>query len=100
MAKTIKLKKFVKHVEIAAIIIVALFLAIYLITVISASQDFYTDAATKNAAISFDKDMQNASGLAGITKSLRDTNCPLVDEWMNSNAPIQWNLIQSPKIRY
>ena len=35
-----------------------------------------------------------------ITKNLKDTNCPLVDEWMNSNAPIQWNIIQSPKIRY
>lgn len=35
-----------------------------------------------------------------ITKSLKDTNCPLVDEWMNSNAPIRWKIIQSPQIIY
>ena len=35
-----------------------------------------------------------------ITKSWKDPNCPLVDEWMNSNVPIQWSIIQSPKIRY
>lgn len=23
--------------------------------------------------------------------------CPLVDEWMNSNAPITWKIIQSPQ---
>ena len=33
-----------------------------------------------------------------ITKSLKDTGCPLVDEWMNSNAPIRWKIIQSPKL--
>ena len=35
-----------------------------------------------------------------ITKSWKDPNCPLVDEWMNSNAPIQWSIIQSPKVIY
>lgn len=86
MAKTIKLKKFVKHVEVAAIIIVALFLAIYLITVISASQDFYTDAATKNAAISFDKDMQNASGLA---EAHYDELYKVVDELRSAKTSLE-----------
>ena len=29
-----------------------------------------------------------------IAKTWEEPNCPSVDEWINSDAPIQWNIIQ------
>ncbi len=66
MAKKLNVKKLVKHVEIISIILVVLFLAIYLITIVSASSTFYAESAERSAKINFDKDMKQVSELAKI----------------------------------
>ena len=63
LAKKMNTKELMKHVGRAALIITLLFLAVYLITIISASSEFYADSAEKNAKIYFDKDMKNVSEL-------------------------------------
>ena len=47
-------KKMVKSIEIISIITVAIFLIIYLITIVAASPAFYTEMAARSASINFD----------------------------------------------
>ena len=63
MADKTKTKKLMRHVGKISIIIAVLFLTFYLITILTKSSEFYMDSATKNAKISFDKDMVKISAL-------------------------------------
>ena len=49
-----------RHVGTISIIIAVLFLAFYLITILTKSSEFYAESAERNAKIAFDKDMINA----------------------------------------
>lgn len=64
MTKKFSLKKLAPHAGRVAIIIAVLFLTIYMITVLTASSDFYAESAKQNAKIYFDEDMVHASELA------------------------------------
>lgn len=63
MADKTKTKKLMRHVGKISIIIAVLFLTFYLITILTKSSQFYAESAARNAKISFDKDMINASEL-------------------------------------
>ena len=63
MADKTKTKKLMGHVGKISLIIAVLFLTFYLITILAKSSEYYSDSATKNAKISFDKDMINISTL-------------------------------------
>ena len=63
MADKTKTKKLMRHVGTISIIIAVLFLAFYLITILTKSSEFYAESAERNAKIAFDKDMINASEL-------------------------------------
>ena len=54
-------KKMVKSIEIISIITVAIFLIIYLLTIISASPSFYTEMGARVAADNFDEDMKQVT---------------------------------------
>ena len=54
-------KKMVKNVEIISIITVAIFLIIYLVTIVSVSPAFYTEMAARGAADNFDADFKQVS---------------------------------------
>ena len=61
MAKKLNGKKLVKHVEIMSICIVAVFLTIYLITIVSTSPAYQTEMANKQARVNFAEDMAQVS---------------------------------------
>lgn len=61
MAQKLNGKKLAKRVEIISILIVAIFLIIYLITIVAASPAFYTEMAARSASINFDEDMSQVS---------------------------------------
>ena len=54
-------KKMVKNIEIISIITVAIFLIIYLVTIVSVSPAFYTEMAARGAADNFDADFKQVS---------------------------------------
>ena len=61
MAQKLNGKKMVKSIEIISIITVAIFLIIYLLTIVSVSPAFYTEMAARGAANNFDEDMKLVS---------------------------------------
>ncbi len=64
MAKKLNGKKLVKHVEIMSICMVAVFLTIYLITIVSTSSAYQTEMAAKEALANFAQDMEQVSAPA------------------------------------
>ena len=56
--------KFSEVAPRAALLIFALFLLIYLISVISGSQDFYNESAEKNSLLYFEEDIERGENLA------------------------------------
>lgn len=61
MAQTHNGKKMGPIIEIISIITVAIFLIIYLVTIVSVSPAFYTEMAARGAADNFDADMKQVS---------------------------------------
>lgn len=61
MAQKLNGKKMVKSIKIISIITVAIFLIIYLLTIVSVSPAFYTEMAARGAADNFDEDMKLVS---------------------------------------
>ncbi|MBQ1963674.1 MAG: EAL domain-containing protein [Clostridia bacterium] len=64
MAKKTKAGRMAAHVGRVSIIIAVLFLTVYLITIVQASSDFYSESAQRNATIDFNNDMDGVSLLA------------------------------------
>lgn len=64
MAKKPKAKNLAAHIGRVSIIIAVLFLTVYLITIVQASSEFYSESAQRSATISFNRDMESVSELA------------------------------------
>lgn len=64
MAKKINIKKLATHASRIAIIVVVLFLAVYMIALISQTTEYYGQSAERSAKIYFNEDMKKASALA------------------------------------
>ncbi len=72
MAFTKALKKIFANAGRALLVLMALLLIVYLITILSGSSDFFDDSAEKNAKLYFEEDLSRAEALAEVHyKNLR-----------------------------
>lgn len=66
MAKKFNIKKLAGHAGRISLIVIVLFLAVYLISLITATSDFYSQSAERSAKVYFHEDMKQASKLAEL----------------------------------
>lgn len=64
MAKNFKFKKLATHAGRVSIIIAVLFLTVYMITILTESEDFYAQSAERSAKVYFEQDMEQTGTLA------------------------------------
>ena len=62
------------------LVLMAVFLVFYMITILSGSSDFFDDSAQRNALLAFEEDIERAEKVCGeLNINLDDVDCAICD---------------------